>query len=166
MVGSTMAQAVRRWPFTSEARFRSQLMRFLMDRVALGQFFLRILRLSPFSIIPLFLLFIYMFQSNIKIKGRRLRTFQKIIALSKSGSIRQSNSITILLFRGFSNAVVTSIFPMLAFYKLLLLTRYYNVQGCCGLQYRNMCVVRNASNLFQEARFMHNCYGEFLDCRF
>ena len=82
-----------------------------------------------------------MLLSNIKIQERRLRTFQKIIALSKSGSIRLSNSIIILLFRGFSDAIVTSIFQMLSSYKLLLITKKYHLQGCCCLQYRNICIV-------------------------
>jgi len=55
MVGSTLAQTVRRRPFTAEASFRSQSMRFLVDIVALGQVFLRVLRFSTFSIIPLVL---------------------------------------------------------------------------------------------------------------
>jgi branched-subunit amino acid transport protein len=43
-----MAQAVSRWPLTAEAR----VVGFVVDKVALGQVFLRVLRFSPANIIP------------------------------------------------------------------------------------------------------------------
>jgi hypothetical protein len=49
-----MAQAVSRWPLTAEAGFApgSIHVGFVVDKVALGQVFLRVLRFSPANIIP------------------------------------------------------------------------------------------------------------------
>jgi hypothetical protein len=51
-----MAQAVSRRPFTAEARVRSDPgsvhVGFVVDKVALGQVFLRVLRFSPVNFIP------------------------------------------------------------------------------------------------------------------
>jgi hypothetical protein len=49
-----MAQAVSRRPLTAAAWVRSQVnpVGFVVDEVALGQDFLRVLRFSPVSIIP------------------------------------------------------------------------------------------------------------------
>jgi hypothetical protein len=49
-----MAQAVSRRPFTAAARVRAQVIPvgFVVDKVALGHVFLRVLRFSPISIIP------------------------------------------------------------------------------------------------------------------
>jgi hypothetical protein len=49
-----MAQAVSRRPLTSAARFRARVnpVGFVVDKVALGQAFLRVLRFSPVNIIP------------------------------------------------------------------------------------------------------------------
>jgi hypothetical protein len=49
-----MAQAVSRWPLTAEARFASVPVHvgIMVDKVALGQAFLRDLRFSPVNIIP------------------------------------------------------------------------------------------------------------------
>jgi branched-subunit amino acid transport protein len=44
-----MAQAVNRWPLTAETRVH---VGFVVDKVALGQVFLRVLPFSPASIIP------------------------------------------------------------------------------------------------------------------
>jgi hypothetical protein len=45
-----MAQAVSRRPLTAEARVQSQVS--MVDKVALGQFLLRVFRLSRVSFIP------------------------------------------------------------------------------------------------------------------
>jgi hypothetical protein len=52
--GRAMAQAVSRRPLTAAARVRAQVnpVGFVMDKVALGQVFLRVLRFSPANIIP------------------------------------------------------------------------------------------------------------------
>jgi hypothetical protein len=47
-----MAQAVSRRPPTAEARVRSVHVGFVVDKVALGQVFLRVLRFSPVNFIP------------------------------------------------------------------------------------------------------------------
>jgi hypothetical protein len=49
-----MAQAVSLWPLTAEARVRSGLVHvgFVVDKVALGQAFPRVLRFSPVNFIP------------------------------------------------------------------------------------------------------------------
>jgi hypothetical protein len=49
-----MAQAVSRRPLTAAAWVRSQVkpVGFVVDKVILGQVFLRVLRFSPFNIIP------------------------------------------------------------------------------------------------------------------
>jgi hypothetical protein len=49
-----MAQAVSRRPLTAESRVRARVNTcgFVVDKVALGQVFLRVLRFSPVSIIP------------------------------------------------------------------------------------------------------------------
>jgi hypothetical protein len=49
-----MAQAVSRRPLTAEVpvRFRSVHVGFVVDKVALGQVFPRVLRFSPVSFIP------------------------------------------------------------------------------------------------------------------
>jgi hypothetical protein len=49
-----MAQAVSRRPLTAAARFRAQVnsVGFVVDKVALGQVFLRVLRFRPVNIIP------------------------------------------------------------------------------------------------------------------
>jgi hypothetical protein len=49
-----MAQGVSRWPLVAAARIRARVnpVGFVVDKVALGQVFLRILRFSPASIIP------------------------------------------------------------------------------------------------------------------
>jgi hypothetical protein len=49
-----MAQAVSRRPLNAEARVRSMVchVRFVVDKVALGQVFPRVLRFSPVSFIP------------------------------------------------------------------------------------------------------------------
>jgi hypothetical protein len=49
-----MAQAVSRRPLTAAAWFRAKVnpVGFVVDKVALGQVFLRVLRFSPVSIIP------------------------------------------------------------------------------------------------------------------
>jgi branched-subunit amino acid transport protein len=47
-----MAQVVSRRPLTSEAWVRDRINPFAVDKVALGQVFLRVLRFSPVSIIP------------------------------------------------------------------------------------------------------------------
>jgi hypothetical protein len=44
--GRAMAQVVSRWPLTAKARVRAHV-GFVVDKVALGQVFLRVLRLSP-----------------------------------------------------------------------------------------------------------------------
>jgi hypothetical protein len=51
------AQAVSRRPLTAEARVRSRVVHvgFMVDKVALGQVFLRVLRFSPVNFIPLVL---------------------------------------------------------------------------------------------------------------
>jgi hypothetical protein len=48
-----MAQAVSRQPLTAEARVRAWSIHvgFMVDKVALGQVFIRVLRVSPVSII-------------------------------------------------------------------------------------------------------------------
>jgi hypothetical protein len=51
MIGRAMAQAVSRRPPTVKARFRSQV-GFVVDKVALGQVFPRVLRFSPVNFIP------------------------------------------------------------------------------------------------------------------
>jgi hypothetical protein len=52
--GRAMAQAVSRRPLTAESRVAPGLIRvgFVVEKVALGQVFLRVLRFSPVSIIP------------------------------------------------------------------------------------------------------------------
>jgi hypothetical protein len=49
-----MAQAVSRRPLTAAAWVRAQVNRvgFVMDKLALGQVFLRVIRFSPVNIIP------------------------------------------------------------------------------------------------------------------
>jgi hypothetical protein len=49
-----MAQAVCRWPLTAAAWVHAQVnpMGFVVDKVALGQVFLRVLRFSSVNIIP------------------------------------------------------------------------------------------------------------------
>jgi hypothetical protein len=49
--GGAMAQAVSRWPLTAAAWVRAQAnpVGFVVNKVALGQIFLRVLRLSPGS---------------------------------------------------------------------------------------------------------------------
>jgi hypothetical protein len=48
-----MAQAVSRRPLTAEARVRSRAnVGFVVDKVALGQVFPRVLRFSPVNLIP------------------------------------------------------------------------------------------------------------------
>jgi hypothetical protein len=49
-----MAQAVSRRPLTAAAGVRAQVnpVGFVVDKVALGQVFLRVLRFSPVTIIP------------------------------------------------------------------------------------------------------------------
>jgi hypothetical protein len=49
-----MAQAVSRQPLTAAARVRAQVkpVGFVVDKVALGQVFLQVLRFSPVNIIP------------------------------------------------------------------------------------------------------------------
>jgi hypothetical protein len=52
-IGRAMAQAVSRRPPTAEARVRSRVnVGFVVDKVALGQVFLRVLRFSPVNFIP------------------------------------------------------------------------------------------------------------------
>jgi hypothetical protein len=53
-LGRTMAQAVSLRPLTAAAWVRAQVnpVRFVVDKVALGQVLLTVLRLSPVSIIP------------------------------------------------------------------------------------------------------------------
>jgi hypothetical protein len=49
-----MAQVVSRRPLTAEARVRSRVhVGYVVDKVALGQVFPRVLRFSPVSFIPL-----------------------------------------------------------------------------------------------------------------
>jgi hypothetical protein len=52
--GIYLAQAVSSQPFTAAARVRAQVYKvgFVVDRVTLGQIFLRVLRFSPVNIIP------------------------------------------------------------------------------------------------------------------
>jgi hypothetical protein len=52
-LGRAMAQAVSHWPLTAETRVRpwSIHVGFMVDKVALGQVFRRVLRFSPASII-------------------------------------------------------------------------------------------------------------------
>jgi hypothetical protein len=52
--GRAMAQAVSRRRLTAEARVRAQVnpVEFVVDKVTLGQVFLRVLRFSPVNIIP------------------------------------------------------------------------------------------------------------------
>jgi hypothetical protein len=50
--GRAMAQAVSRRPLTSETRVRARDVGFVVDKVVLGQAFLRVLRFSPANIIP------------------------------------------------------------------------------------------------------------------
>jgi hypothetical protein len=54
VVGRAMAQAVNRRPVTAAAWVRAQVnpVGFVVDKVALGQVFLRVLRFSPVNIIP------------------------------------------------------------------------------------------------------------------
>jgi hypothetical protein len=54
LVGRAIAQAVSRWPLASAARVRTRVnpVGFVVDRVALGQVFLRVLRFSLVNIIP------------------------------------------------------------------------------------------------------------------
>jgi hypothetical protein len=48
-----MSQVVSRRPLTAEARVRGSIhVGFVVDKVALGQVFLRVLRVSPANIIP------------------------------------------------------------------------------------------------------------------
>jgi hypothetical protein len=49
-----MAEAVSRWHLTAAARVRAQVnpVGFVVEQVALGQVFLRVLRFSRFNIIP------------------------------------------------------------------------------------------------------------------
>jgi hypothetical protein len=49
-----MAQVVSRRPLTAEARVRSRSIHvwFVVDKVALGEVFLRVIRFSPVNIIP------------------------------------------------------------------------------------------------------------------
>jgi hypothetical protein len=48
------SQAVSRWPLTAAAWVRAQVnpVEFVVDKVALGQVFLHVLRFSPVNIIP------------------------------------------------------------------------------------------------------------------
>jgi hypothetical protein len=57
--GRAMAQAVSRRPLTETARVRAQVnaVGFMVDKVALGQVFLRVIRFSPVNIIQRGLLF-------------------------------------------------------------------------------------------------------------
>jgi hypothetical protein len=50
----TLTQAVSGWPLTAAARIRAQVnpVGFVVDKVAVGQVFLRVLRFSPVNIIP------------------------------------------------------------------------------------------------------------------
>jgi hypothetical protein len=52
--GRAIAQAVRQRPLTAEARVRARSIqaRFVVDKVTLGQYFLRVLRFSRVNIIP------------------------------------------------------------------------------------------------------------------
>jgi hypothetical protein len=52
--GRAMVQAVSRRPLTAEARFDtgSVHVKFLVEKVALGQVFLRVLPFSPVNLIP------------------------------------------------------------------------------------------------------------------
>jgi hypothetical protein len=52
--GRAMAQVVSRWPLTAETRVRSRSVHveFVVDKVALGQVFPRVLRFSPVNFIP------------------------------------------------------------------------------------------------------------------
>jgi hypothetical protein len=52
--GRAVAQAVSRWTLNAAAWVRAQVnpVGFVVDKVALGQVFLRVLRLSPVNIIP------------------------------------------------------------------------------------------------------------------
>jgi hypothetical protein len=54
LLGRAMAQAVSRRPLTAAARVLAQVnpVGFVVDKVALGQVFLRVLRFSPVNIIP------------------------------------------------------------------------------------------------------------------
>jgi hypothetical protein len=53
LIVCAMAQAVSRRPLTAEARVRSQVRaEFLLDKVALGQVFPRVLLFSPVNFIP------------------------------------------------------------------------------------------------------------------
>jgi hypothetical protein len=54
LFGCVMAQAVCRWPVITAAWVRAQVnpVGFVVDKVALGQVFLRVLRFSPVNIIP------------------------------------------------------------------------------------------------------------------
>jgi hypothetical protein len=52
LIGRIMAQAVSRQPL-SDFSPGSVHVRFIVDKVALGQVFLRVLRISPVNIIPL-----------------------------------------------------------------------------------------------------------------
>jgi hypothetical protein len=49
VIGRAMVQAVSRRPLAAEARVRVR----VVDKVELGQIFLRVIRVSPVSIIPL-----------------------------------------------------------------------------------------------------------------
>jgi hypothetical protein len=54
IIGCAMAQAVGRRPLTTAAWVRAHVnpVGFVVDKVALGQVFLRVLRFSPVNIIP------------------------------------------------------------------------------------------------------------------
>jgi hypothetical protein len=47
-----MAQAVSRLPLTAETLIRSRFSLFVVDRVTVGQVFLRVLHVSPVNILP------------------------------------------------------------------------------------------------------------------
>jgi hypothetical protein len=53
-IGRAMVHTVSRRPLTAAARVRTQVnpVRFVVDKVALGQVFLRVLRFRPVNIIP------------------------------------------------------------------------------------------------------------------
>jgi hypothetical protein len=88
---------------------RSVLVRFVVDKVALGQVFLQILRFSPVSIIPPILhthLHLHLAITG-RIKGRSLGTFQKAMLFRKSGSIGQGSAFTFFSLRSVKELINT-----------------------------------------------------------
>jgi hypothetical protein len=75
-LGRAMAQAVSRRPLTWEAGFAPESIHvgFVVDRVVLGQVFLRVLRISPVSIIPPSLQLIDWEMNSVSVSGSSSET--------------------------------------------------------------------------------------------